>query len=174
MKLTNAAVLLIALLAIGSPAPAYPIYTGGDDGQHLYNGVYNDWTYIANPYVVFDMGSPVPISSVSIHERTGGGLVHNLQMLFSNDGYYGFASASYFMDNSCVSHPATLWAVATFEPITARYCRVFVDSTGTYIQADEIAINGRDGAGNPIPEPSSLLAFGAGIAVLIARRRRRQ
>lgn len=163
-------VLLISVLAL--PVFAYPTYTGGDDGQHLYNGIYNDWTYITSPYVTFDMGSPVPISSVGVHERTGGGLVYDLQILFSNDGYYGFASASYVMDNSNVNHPAILWAIATFEPVTARYCRVFVDSNGTYIQADEMSINGLDGAGNPVPEPSSLVVLGTLLIPFLFRRRR--
>lgn len=179
MKILTLAILFVNLLAV--PAFAYPTYTGGDDGQHLYNGVYNDWQPLVWPsYPTFDMGSQSPIWSVGVHFNTLGGLVHSIYVQFSNDGttWPGYIvdkdySIVRVMDNSGIIAGEVYWAIAYFEPVLARYCRFFADSTGTYIQTDEFMINGLDGADNPVLEPSSLLALGGGLVGLAGIKRRK-
>ena len=172
MKLVILAVLLVTLLAL--PTFAYPTYTGGDNNGLLFNGVYGDWAPLVNSYITVDMGSVATITSIGLHERWTGGLVYAFYIQFSNDLLYFTLPVQYKMDNSSVKFGDILWAQASFEPVQYRYCYFFADSTGTYINADEMMINGLDGAGNPVPEPSSLLVLCSGVAGLLAFRRRQR
>ena len=172
MKMVLVVVILVIVLAV--PTFAYPTYTGGDNNGQLFNGVYGDWAPLVNSYVTIDMGSVATITSIGLHERWTGGLVYAFYIQFSNDLLYFTSPVQYKMDNSSVEFGDILWAKASFDPVQYRYCYFFADSTGTYIYADEMMINGLDGGGNPIPEPSSLLVLFGGVAGFVASRRKRK
>lgn len=178
MKLTVLTMAFAILLAM--PVLALPSYTGGDNwtggnSQQLFDGVYNDWRYIVNPYVVFDMGSSTIITSIGVHQLAIGGvypetygLVYGLYIQFSDDGVNYTTPVNFLMDNTNIIDGSISWAIANFSPIAARYCQVFIDSTGTYVRSDEILINGIDGAGNSATEPKYSyinLGFGEGLAI---------
>jgi hypothetical protein len=193
MKTLIFVVTFITLLAM--PAMASVSYIGGDNNglcgssQKLTNGVYDDWVDIITPTTIFDMGSPTAISSVGVHEHTYNSTpwynfrvaaVGRIDIQFSNYADFSYTSSfptltfQFEYDNNVSLPPDdVLWVQANFDPVTARYCQIFVSSTCTYVQADEFSINGLDGTGNPVPEPTSLTAFCGGVAGLLAFRRRR-
>lgn len=148
------------------------------DEQNGYALPWVGWQYPPDPLVTFDMGDLYTFSQIGIHgyrlPQSGIHLPDELVVEFGDDGSNYDRSVSQKFITSDWNSDHVYWLSFSFEPVTARYAKIHVVRyTWPWTLLDEVSINGKDGLGNPVPEPSGLLALCGGVAGLLAFRRRR-
>lgn len=129
------------------------------------------WTYTAS--IIIDAGSIQQFNQVGLHMYQGReiGVPSYMTVSFSNNGTDFSGTTEYnLLDKYSSYNDEVFWVSLDCPNTEARYARIYLPG-GPWQFVDEISINGLDGAGNPVPEPSSFVILGTLLTPLLFRRR---
>ena len=145
-------------------------FTGADNyGANLGNGNSYEWVgwTVANPTAVFQFGSPVTITSLSIgFNRTNGASIALPPTVTVNGTPFSVAANAISDNTRGFLNFSGSW---TGSSLTLNLSDASVES---WIFVDEVQFDGRTENGSQIPEPGTFVLLGAGLALVALRKLR--